>query len=400
MGTWPTLLGLGDAAVLGLPQSFSLKSVLQNAKEVRLATAFAHRSGWKFFKEPIDGCKANVFLLTGRDCFQTDPQLLKDWLQLQLKANYRVKAHLATDETFFHPKVLIVTFEDSEGDFAVVGSGNLSEGGLSTNTECSVFVSDGSAVKQVTNWFDTEFKKGLELNDKLIAVYESAYKKNKDKRIVLSKRDAETGEKLKAAAEATMASWEEAIKAAKKYFASKSFPGSYKDRQDGAKRIKNVLKAPDFDFDKFGWHQFYTVAPLGQLDERYRDKVWKKHVRLKKALKELVTNPESGLPRVLNPDGDLHVPGAGLNTISKILAALFPNEWPVYNGRASTALAGFGYKHPRGASPAEKYLAYRNIMKKFTEACRTNGTAPDALALDAFILMRSKVSEKKQVKKR
>ena len=382
-----------------MPQGFSLNKVLPAAKEIKLATAFAHRSGWTLIKEPILKSQANVFLLAGRDCYQTEPKLLKDWLELQLKTNHRVNAHLATDETFFHPKVLVVSFEQSKRDFAVVGSGNLSEGGLSTNTECSLFISDGSAVKHVTNWFDTEFKKGLELNSTLIAVYESDYKKNRDKRIALVKRDAETGKKLKAAGEATMASWQDATKAAKKYFASKGFPRSYKDRQDGAKRIKDVLNAPEFNFDKFGWHLFYTVAPLGQLDERYRDRVWKNQQRLKKALRQLAKNPESALPRVLNRDGDLHVPGAGLNTISKILASLFPKDWPVYNGRVPLALAKFGYRHPRCATTAEKYLAYRNIMKRFAEACGTNGTRPDVLALDAFILMRSKLSDKKKAKK-
>ena len=400
MGTWPTLVGLGNAAVLGLPQGFSLPSTLQTAKEIRLATAFARPSGWKFFKEPVSKSKAAVFLLAGRDCYQTEPKLLKDWLELKVTgANGRVKAHLASDETFFHPKVLIVTFDEPEHNFAVVGSGNLSEGGLSSNSECSLFITDRATVKAVANWFDIEFQKGFELNEKLIAVYEIDYKKNKDKRYFLAKRDAETGKKLKAVAAATMASWGQATEAAKKYFASKEFHSSYERRHEGAEKIKDVLNAPEFNFDKFGWHLFYTVGALGQLDERYRDRVWKQQRRLKKALKELATNPESAVPRVLNPDGDLHVPGAGLNTITKILAALFPQEWPVYNQRVSVALAAFGYKHPRGASPAERYIAYRNAMAGFAAACGTNGTKPDALALDAFFLMRSKLSEKPGKKK-
>jgi hypothetical protein len=64
------------------------------------------------------------------------------------------------------------------------------------------------------------------------------------------------------------------------------------------------------------------------------------------------------------------------------------------------ALAAFGYKHPRGASPADKYFAYRNAMGKFAEACGTNGTKPNVLGLDAFFLMHSKLSEKKPVRKK
>lgn len=401
MKTWPTLLGFGNAAVFGLPGSFSLTSALQTAKKIRLATAFAHRSGWKFFREPILKSNANVSLLTGRDCFQTEPKLLKDWLLLKLKASQRIKARLSSDETFFHPKVLVVIFEQSERDFAVVGSGNLSQGGLSTNTECSIFVNNGVVLKEVADWFDIEFKKGLELNGKLIAVYEGDYKKNKDKRTALAKRDAETGTRLKAVAEATMASLDEAVKAATRYFATNKFEISYGKRKAGAREIKKALNAPAFDFNKFGWHQFYTIPELGQLDERYRDKVWKHQKRLKNALRKLVADGEVALPSVLNSDGNLHVLGAGLNTISKILAAYAPGKWPVYNSRAALALADFGYKHPHGATTADKYLAYRNIMQKFAEACAEKGLAkPDALALDSFIFMRSQQIKKKAKRKK
>ncbi len=79
MNTWTTLLGNGSAAVLGLPENFSLATELSSATEIRLATAFAHRSGWNSFKDSVSTGKAKVCLLTGLDCFQTEPQLLKDW---------------------------------------------------------------------------------------------------------------------------------------------------------------------------------------------------------------------------------------------------------------------------------------------------------------------------------
>ena len=176
---WPTLLGHGSAAVLGLPASFSLATALGNAKEIRLATAFAHRSGWSSFKDSVSTGKAKVSLLTGLDCFQTEPKLLKDWLQLKSVASDRVEAHLASEETFFHPKVLVVSFDGTKRDFAVVGSGNLSVGGLHTNTECGLFIDDATVVKTVRDWFDAEFRLGKPLTTELIAVYERAYKKNK-----------------------------------------------------------------------------------------------------------------------------------------------------------------------------------------------------------------------------
>lgn len=394
MNTWSTLLGKGSAAVLGLPKNFSLVAALQGAREIRLATAFAHRSGWNRFKDVITNARAKVSLLTGLDCFQTEPQLLKDWLRLKSAASDRVEAHLASNETFFHPKVFVVTFDGSQQDFTVVGSGNLSLGGLRTNTECGLFIDNAALVKEVTDWFDAEFRIGLPLTSELIAVYERDYKKNRKKRAALTKEHAATSKKLKLVGEATMDSWNEAVKAAQSYFRTEAFKKSYASRQAGAKRIVAALRAPVFDFGRDGWREFYSIGSLGKLDERYRDKVWKHQKRLKNALRKLVTEGEGALPRVVEGGGDLHVGGVGLNTISKILAAITPEQWPVYNSPVAKALAEFGYRPPRGAGVAGKYLAYRNAMKKFVEACQPNGSGRiDALALDAFFYMRSKLSE-------
>jgi len=148
-----TLIGEGSAIVVGLPSGFALKEVLKKAEKVRLATAFAHRSGWKHFHQGIKEGTASVFLLilTGLECCQTEPLLLKDWLQLQSEQPKRIEAKLASPKTFFHPKVLLVGFANQLHDFAIVGSGNLSQGGIGGNTECSVYVQDGDLLKHLSS---------------------------------------------------------------------------------------------------------------------------------------------------------------------------------------------------------------------------------------------------------
>src|ERR1700733_9713901 len=77
-----TLIGEGHAFVVGLPSDFTLTEVLKNAKTIRLATAFAHPSGWKHFRDGIAEGTGSVSLLTGLEFCQTDPALLREWLQL------------------------------------------------------------------------------------------------------------------------------------------------------------------------------------------------------------------------------------------------------------------------------------------------------------------------------
>ncbi len=144
-------------------------------------------------------------------------------------------------------------------------------------------------------------------------MYEPAYKRNKKRRAALDKEHAATAKKLKLIGEATMGRWNEAVKMAQTYFSSAAFQNNRASRQALAKQIVEALRAPAFDFDRDGWNKFYSVSFLGRLDPRHRDKVWKQQKRLKTALRKLVAEGESVLPRVVDKGGDLHVSGAGLN---------------------------------------------------------------------------------------
>src|SRR5579864_3242885 len=98
------LLGLGSALVVDLPRGFDLKTELLNAKSIKLATAFAHWTGWKHFEPHIQKTSANVKLLSGLSFCQTEPDVLYAWLQRAQKCH--VQARLFTDaKTTFHPKV-------------------------------------------------------------------------------------------------------------------------------------------------------------------------------------------------------------------------------------------------------------------------------------------------------
>ena len=170
-----TLFGDGSAIVVGLPKDFNLHTALRSAKVIRLATAFAHRSGWNSLKPGIEASSGQVFLLTGLEYNQTEPALLKDWMHLKLLRGDKVNVSLASNKPFFHPKVLIIRTDKAR--FAIVGSGNLSKGGLHNNCECGVFVSNRLTVDALCAWFDAQFAAGSPLNEQMIKAYEPDYKK-------------------------------------------------------------------------------------------------------------------------------------------------------------------------------------------------------------------------------
>ncbi len=393
-----TLIGEGDAIVVGLPSGFVLTNVLKKADKVRLATAFAHLSGWKHFREGIAGGTTSASLLTGLEYCQTDPKLLKEWLQLQSQQPKRIEAKLASPETFFHPKVLIVTFAHQHGDFAIVGSGNLSQGGVDSNTECSVFVQDDDLIKRLIFWFDIEFSRdaAVRLTKKRIEAYEPSYKRNTERRKKLAEEQRLAQEKVRSAIPAW--DWEKALKEAKKYFASQKFRDEdYPSRKRGAADILKALKYPEFTFDRQGFKKFFEIGALGWLIPIKRDRIFRSATRIKNGLRALVAGGEAKLSSVLNEDGKFYVPGFRLNAVTKFLAAYDPKKWPLFNNRVQRVLDDFGYSKPRGFSATEHYLAYREAMERFMDACEDGHGELDALALDCFFLHLSKDIEKKQV---
>jgi hypothetical protein len=185
--------------------------------------------------------------------------------------------------------------------------------------------------------------------------------------------------------------WDRALDMAEAYFRGDTFEKRYLSHVEASKRMLKYLDGPNFEFDRKGWDSFYEIPELGRLDTRYRDKVFKAGSRLREALRELVENPLETIPAVLRSKGQLRIKGFGVNTVSKILAASYPSEWPVYNSRVAKTLADFGYKAPHGAGADGRYLAFRNSMKKFMDACKLRGVLHvDAISLDAFFYDRSK----------
>ena len=394
-----TLIGEGDAVVVGLPSGFVLTDVLKKADKVRLATAFAHRSGWKHFREGVADGTASVSLLTGLECCQTEPQLLKDWLQLQSEKPKRIEAKLASPKTFFHPKALIVTFADQH-DFAIVGSGNLSQGGMDGNTECSVYVQDGELVNHLTSWFDIEFSRetAVRLTKARIEAYEPSYKRSSERWKKLEKEQQLAQTKVLSAIPKW--DWKEALPQAKRYFATRKFRDEdYPSRKRGAADILKALKYPEFTFDRQGFKKFFSIKALGWLNPIKRDKIFRSATRIKNGLQALVAGGEATLSSVLDKDGRFYVPGFRLNAVTKFLAAYDPKTWPLFNKRVQRVLDDFGYPKPRGFSTAEQYLAYKEAMEKFVDACKDKAHIElDALALDCFFLHRAKHVEGKQSK--
>jgi hypothetical protein len=81
----------------------------------------------------------------------------------------------------FHSKVWIVHAVRPNMSFALVGSGNLSHGGLRGNIESSAYTQNKACLHQLTDWFDSLFSKAQPLTSDFVKYYEARYREARRK---------------------------------------------------------------------------------------------------------------------------------------------------------------------------------------------------------------------------
>jgi HKD family nuclease len=385
------LLGEGLAAVFGMPQRFDLSTKLSESSHVRLATAFAHHSGWDLIADPIGACKGQVDILAGLHFFQTEPKLLRIWLRKSYQSD-KVSCKVVTKTKgfhwTFHPKVLIVTGLKAEA-FAVVGSGNLSAGGFRDNVECSLFTDDPKMVSQLSEWFDKVSETlAVKLEEPIISRYEPLYKKYQSRSIKLIQQESDDLGEIDRAIEATLRRWDKAVSDARSFFKSDEFMSQRKKCHDAIGRIRASLNYPRFKFDYVGWQEFLDVREFGNLAriQMHKKELVRNLGGIGNAFSVLIDDGRGELPRFEEVfSGASRVKFIGPNVLTKVLAAHDGKRWPVYNAKVEGVLSKYGYEIPRGLTSAQKYVAYAELMRKFAEATG----ASDVYALDRFFLHRS-----------
>jgi len=138
-----------------------LKKSLKNANDVKFSVAFLKYSGYSLIKSYIENILKNrgiVEFLVGLDFRTTDPDTLLELKFLQ-SSNANLKCFCFSDPgknapSVFHPKLYLM--KNNKKTVAVVGSSNLTKGGLADNTELNVVLSgkeNDSEILQLSNFY-------------------------------------------------------------------------------------------------------------------------------------------------------------------------------------------------------------------------------------------------------
>jgi HKD family nuclease len=394
---WLGLVGGGMSAVFGMPPGFDLQSSLSHASHIRLATAFAHESGWSLISDSIAACKGQTDVLAGLDFFQTEPKLLREWLKISYESD-KFKCKVVTKtQAFtrtFHPKVLIVS-GPKEQVFAVVGSGNLSAGGFRDNVECGLFTDNSVMVSELSKWFDKVYESlAVELDEAIISRYEPLHKKYRTRSKKLVQQESVDLSGIDKEVEAKLGRRSKAVSDAKAFFQSSEFLEKWEEHRDAILRIQETLHYPKFDFNCDGLEEFLKIKQFGNTATLlFHKKQLCRDVNRGKVRESFKVLTDDSQPERLRLNevfsGANKVEFIGRNVITKVLAAHDGKRWPVYNTKVVKVLKEqYGYWIPRGLTEADKYLAYAKLMREFA----ADSGASDVYALDRFILHRSKQS--------
>jgi len=137
---------------LNYPIGNIINQELQNANSAKMAVAFLKYSGLKVIEQSLSNClknNGNIEIIVGLDFKTTDPQSMHYLIQLQ-KQTPNLKFYCYGDKDrnktniVFHPKIYL--FEKGRETTGIIGSTNLTRGGLLTNFEANVVIKEAKPV--------------------------------------------------------------------------------------------------------------------------------------------------------------------------------------------------------------------------------------------------------------
>jgi len=375
-----SLLGSADASsiLIGAPKSFHFLNALEQSGAISLAIAFGHLTGWNLVKACLQKSAAtSVRVLLGQHFFETEPILLNELRALsKLSTSPKFEVKLASADSIFHPKVWILDRVPSS--VAIVGSGNLSKGGLAGNVECGLYTEDSESIKALRTWFEEHWRDASG-RDQTFEAYSARFAEFEPMRkTIRAKFDHALHEQVDAEV-----AWrrKDALSKAHEFWASPTGQHEIATHDQAITRMRTVLKYPALELTAASWSKFLEIEEFGKINPAHREKTIAELPALQSALRKF-TADQSQVETALKEMQE--ITGIGRNLATKFLAMIAPGDFIVLNGPVEHALQIFHCPIEPGPDISGK--GYRQFLKElapFIEASVDLGLQP-ASALDTF----------------
>jgi len=179
----------------------SLLQAMAKCNRLRIAVAFASTGGISLIEQGLQDCiKRNCYIefIVGIDLYATDSKALQNLYQLS-KANQNVKLYCyrgsnseGNSEAIYHPKLYIA--DQTSVVATIIGSSNLTEGGLRSNVEFNVLIeseSDSGIISKIHElYLGIKFSdRCFRPDDEFIQLYNEIYSAKEGHKKVIEKEE-------------------------------------------------------------------------------------------------------------------------------------------------------------------------------------------------------------------
>lgn len=288
----------------------------------------------------------NAIFVIGIDFYQSEPIVLKELLKIKKNLG-GIEIYMGTFERkwIFHPKLYL--FESSNESSAIVGSANMTSGGLANNHELSI-VFDSGAIDlgaQVRKWMHN-----LSAHHEIIEATNATVEEYERRHLIYSlhmitaQRQAERATTSQSGGIETLS---EVLHKMKIDNTDYDFEASIKQRRSNLKRGLIILKkmALSHDVDDHGFLDEYErlIATMHSSGfHRGKNTVARSSAEFRKGVRSLLkVKVTSRNPAVLFEHLKVSfedVKGAGTNIITEILHLLDPQRYAVMNGNSVSGM--------------------------------------------------------------
>ena len=363
----------------------ALRHVVKKASKISIAVAFLKKSGLNLFFGELQECLyagAEIEIFVGRDFWQTEPAALEKLHNLS-KDYSSLKVYLMNkiEGSTFHPKMYLGCTK--LGARLLVGSANLTAGGLAINEEVSLLCalrSSDPVLEELCDTFTSYKSKKLSarINEKIIDKYRIEFEEEK-KWQHRSERESDTDKVLGIDLEMLTIYYNKFCKNGKN-------EESFGSRRTDRKRARKVQRR----ISELGARGRFSKKEEGEFQTLYKDLVTSKdghpHLwpatgidrtnHIEKVFNQIpeaielfaLANKASKKPVKIGfsmmRQNALEIKGIGINAVSEMLCTMAPTKFAVYNGCSTSALDKLGVNFAR------KTLNPSRIVDDYEKFCR------------------------------
>lgn len=364
-------------------------NLLPRATQIECMIAFAKESGLKVIlnqlKKSLEGGLKARFAI-GLDFYQTDPELL--WQLLALSGKYSLKLYIGNSNYTFHPKIYAIF--NGKSYSVIVGSANLTHGGLRSNHEASTRIDDttGFLFKSVRSYINSLIKNNdlVLANPEQIFEYERRHRIHKVQQLLAKRRADKACKRAKKIKGADTQMLGEILKEMRDDSSDMGFEAAkirrMKNSERAFRKIGEIAGLKYLDSVRF---VEYYEALIGCFHSgglhRGKNIIAEKSEVFRRALVDLMhavnLTPCDAYKLLLNHFQ--HIPSAGVNVISEILHAIDCNKFAVMNKNAVSGLRLAGiYGFP--LRPNKKNVS----AERYSQFCQEANTVGKELGLSDF----------------